>query len=304
MECNVCGAATDSDSVYCQKCGKRIGEMGISQKEILGFLNEKKQSLDMPEMEQNVLMLINKVREHKFTKVEIHRSSLEGMDFTDFFGEIGGCLYVKCSKPKEYFQLAAALFINEIDSLHNELLMIDDNFHNDRMAKISAAERHYERAMQTKDGSQRVQELAQASEKCVLGLEELKNEMRSNLDLFANLPKSALKKLFCGISIGAAEQALKEMQEAFLGYCKGVAYLIGVDIQREEQERAYGNIEKEWEFLKEIKNSAGYRSLLEVDEENANKWEENVNCLEVGMYYIKKNIDSDTIVVKIMEGQE
>lgn len=301
MVCKICGAPIDAESVYCQKCGQKLDEISISPKVLSDFLKEKMESSDAAEIQSHCQHLIDKVNGSKFKKVELHKSSLSGIDLSDIISEKGDTLRVECKEPEEFLKLAAALFINEADTRHNEMVDIIETIHNDRKADLLTANMLYVRAGLTKDVSRREKKLDNASDSCIAGINKLRLEINNHLDFFERLPKSTLKKLFCGISIQSAEANLVQMQEAFRWYCEGVRLLIKIDIQNKEQEKIRETIETESTFIKTMIGSRGYKRLLEVDDENVEKWDEYVNGLEVSMYCVANYIDADTITIRVLE---
>ncbi len=302
MECKICGAVVPGNSTYCPKCGRKIDEIGIRARDISYFLKEKMNAADATEIQQYCKMFIDKVCEQKFKSVEIHRSSVEGTSLKDMIHEDKeGRLHIECQNSEDYLKLATAFFINEIDCRQTELNGIRRASHDDRMAKLRAAYTQYKRAMLTEDVWRKVKQLDEASTNCILGMNELKREINSNLELFAELPKSTVKKLFCGISLQEVEEKLREMQETFPWYCDAIRLLVSIDIQNKEVEKLNVTIAEEGDFLKQMIKSKGYLRLLEVDEDNAKVWNDYVNQLNIDMFFVEKIIETDTITLKILE---
>lgn len=300
MECKVCGAIVRDGSIYCQKCGKKINEIGITLKNISSFLSEKVETFGTAEMQQYWKTFIEGDR-NKFKSLEIHKNSLEGINLSKLFYEEGDRLHINCQNPEDFLELAAVFFINEMASTQTALNNLKKDLHGSKIAKMKAAYDMYEMAILTKSNVSRKKQLDDALSTCILGIRELKEEMENHLELFAKLPRSTIGKLFCGIKLQEAETALVQMQEAFSWYCNAVRLWMCIEIQNEELDKLEVVFENERDFLKEMINSKGYQRLLEVDEDNAGVWEQYVNCLEVGMYCVEKFIKTDTITIKILE---
>lgn len=301
-ECKVCGAITSDGSVYCQKCGKKLDEEGILARELSAFLQEKMEMSDTMETQQYCRALMDKVGNLKFQEVEIHRSSLEGLDFTDLIYEEDNRLHINCRKPEDFLKLASALLINEIDSLRTELSEISQGLHNDRMAEVEAAYEMYKRAMLTTgDVARKTAQLDNASNSCINGREKIKKEMVDNLNLLQRYPKNTAKKFFCGVKPDDAEKAYNQMLEAFPWYCDAVRMQMCIDMQNKEMDKLNMTVAKEREFLKQIRSCKGYQRLQEVVEANAKLWDKCVDSLKVDMHFTEKLISEDTITVKILE---
>ena len=304
-ECKVCGAIVSEGSVYCQKCGKKLDEAGISAGKISAFLQEQMESSGTVETRQYCRELMEKIEELKFQEVEIHRSSLEGLDLTDLVYEKDDKLHINCRNSEDFLKLSGALLINEIDCLQTEVNGISQELHNDRTSKLDTAYDLFRRAMLTTgDAGRKRKSLDVAAEACIDGINQLKKEMNNHLELFQSYPKSPLKKLFCGISLQRAEGAYKQMQEALPWYCDAVRMLMCIDMQNKEPEKLNMLVVDEQKFLKQIRSRVGYKRLQEVVEANAKIWDEWINRLKVNMYCAEKLVSDDIVTVKILEEKE
>lgn len=301
-ECKVCGAIASEGSVYCQKCGKTFDEVGISAGKLSAFLQEQMEISGTVETEQYCRTLMEKIGDQRFQEVEIHRSSLEGLDLTDLIYEEDGRLHIDCRKPDDFLRLAGALLINEMDCMRTELNEISQGLHNDRMAELLAAYEMYKRAMLTTgDAARKTAQLDNASNSCINGREKIKEEMIRNLELFQRYPKNPVAKIFCGIKLQTAEQAYNQMLEAFPWYCDAVKMQMCIDLQNKEVEKLNMTVAKEREFLKQIRSHKGYQRLQEVVETNAKRWDEYIDSLKADMDLSEKLISKNSITVKILE---
>lgn len=301
-ECKVCGAIASEGSIYCQKCGKKLDEEGISARELSAFLQEKMEMSGTMEAQQYCRALMDKVRNLMFQEVEIHRSSLEGLDFTDLIYEEDNRLHINCREPEDFLKLASALLINEIDSLRAELSEISQGLHNDRMAEVEAAYEMYKRAMlTTSDVARKTVLLDNASNSCIIGREKIKKEMLENLNLLQRYPKNTAKKFFCGVKPDDAEKAYNQMLEAFPWYCDAVRMQMCIDMQYKEMDKLNMTVVEEREFLEQMRSCKGYQRLQEVVEANAKVWDEYVDSLKVDMYCAENLILEDTVTIKILE---
>lgn len=301
-ECNVCGAAVLEGSIYCQKCGKKFDEMGITAGKLAAFLQEQKETSDTAETQQYCGILMEKVVNLKFQEVEIHRSTLEGIDFTNLIYEEDGKLQIHCRKPEDFVKLAGSLLINEIDCMRTELNELSQGLHNDRVAEVEAAYKKYKRAVLiTGDTVRKTEQLDVASNSCIDGREKLKGEIVKNLNLLKGYPQNVVLKIFCGIKPQTAEEAYIQIAEAFPWYCDAVRMQMCIDMQNKEMEKLDMTIAEEQEFLQQIRNGKGYQRLQEVVKANAKKWDEYIESLKADMYLAKKLISEDIITVKILE---
>lgn len=301
-ECKVCGAIALEGSVYCQKCGKKLDEAGISTGKLSAFLQEQMEMSGTVETQQYYRTLMEEIGNLKFQEVEIHRSSLEGSDFTDLIYEEDNRLHINCQKPEDFLKLAGALLINELDCMRTELNQLSQGLHNDRMADLYAAYEMYKRAMLTTgDAARKTAQLDSASNSCINGREKIKKEMVENLKLLQNYPKNTVAKIFCGIGLQKAEQTYNQMLEAFPWYCDAVKMQMCIDMQNKEMKKLNMTVAEEQGFLKQIRNCKGYKRLQEVVEINAKKWDGYIDSLKADMYLAEKLISEDTITVKILE---
>ena len=301
-ECKVCGAIASEGSVYCQKCGKKLDEAGISAGKLSAFLQEQMEMSGTVETQQYCRALMEKVGELKFQEVEIHRSSLEGLNLTNLIYEEDGRLHIICQEPEDFLKLAGALLINELDCMRTELNEISQGLHNDRMAEVLAAYEMYKRAMLTTgDAARKTVQLDNASNSCIKGREKIKKEMRQNLDLFQCYPKNPVAKIFCGIKPQTAEQAYNQMKEAFPFYCDAVRTQMCIDLQNKEMEKLNMTVAEERDFLRQIRDCKGYQRLQEVVEVDAEKWDGYIDSLKADMYLAEKLISEGAITVKILE---
>lgn len=301
-ECKVCGAIVSEGSIYCQKCGKKLDEVGISVGEISAFLQEQMEISGTVETQQYCRVLMEKIGDLKFQEVEIHESSLEGLDLTELIYEKDNRLHINCQKPEDFLKLAGALLINEFDCMRTELNGLSQGLHNDRMAELEAAYKMYKRAMlTTKDKARKTAQLDEASHSCINGREKIKKEMVENLTLLQKYPKNPVAKIFCGIKPKTAEQAYNQMEGDFHWYCDAVRMQMCIDLQNKEMEKLYMTVAEEREFLKQIKSCEGYRRLQEVVEANAKIWDGYIDSLQADMYLSEKLISEDTVTVKILE---
>lgn len=301
-ECKVCGGVASEGSLYCQKCGNKLDKVGIPAGKLSTFLQEQMQMSGTVESQRYCREVMEKIGDLKFQEVEIHRSSLEGLNLTDLIYEKKGRLHINCQKPEDFLKLAGALLINELDCIQTELNEISQGLHNDRMAEVFAAYKMYKRAMlTTDDAARKTTQLDNASDSCIKGLEKIKEEMMQNLKLLQKYPKNPVAKIFCGINVQKAEQAYNQMNAAFPWYCDAVRMQMCIDLQNKEMEKLNMTVAEEREFLEEIRSHKGYRRLQEVVEANAKVWDECIGSLKADMYLSEKLISENSITVKILE---
>lgn len=301
-ECKVCGTIASEGSVYCQKCGKKLDEVGISAGMVSAFLQEQMEMSDTAETQQYCRVLMEKVGDLKLQEVEIHRSSLEGLNFTKLIYEEENRLHINCQKPEDFLKLAGALLINELDCMRTELNELSQGLHNDRMAELDAAYKMYKRAMlTTEDADRKTMLLDNASNSCITGREKIKKEMVENLNLLKGYPRNTVAKIFCGIKPQKAEQAYNQMVEAFPWYCDAVRMQMCIDLQNKEMEKLNLTVTEEREFLKQMRSCKGYQRLQEVVEANSKIWDGYIDNLKVDMHLSEKLISEDVVTVKILE---
>lgn len=299
MECEVCGAIIDDGSKYCQKCGIKLKGIGISKEELSNVLIKKMELIHEAGTEQTYQKLISKLKRNEYKKVEIHTSSLDEADFSKMLIESKNGILIVPMKPEEHIKLGIGIFINELDSMQNEMNSMKNSLQNDRISKIYTAFQQYNRAIHTNNTSDRTMELNIASNNCLSGINDLRQEINEHIKFFSKLPKSTIQKLFCGISLKDAENELKQVQKSFQFYRMGISLLTQIDIYRNEQEMLISTAQEERAFLKEIKKSKGFHRLLEVDDENVGKWEEDTSTLSLEMYYIENYLETGKTVMEI-----
>lgn len=294
MECAVCGAKINTNSKYCKQCENEISEFGISKKELSLLLEEK----GIGKIYQN---LISKLNQDCFHEIEIHQSSLDEIDFSEILEEKDGILTVDNLDAVGTVQLVMSCLINEFDAMHNEIGDIMNSMHGDRVAYLNTAYQQYERALQGKNAVNQSVELTKASDNCLKGINMLREEIKGYLNFFETLPKSTIEKLFCGKKLRHAEKNLNLIHDAFRLYCSGCFLALEIDLKNKETEKLIQTARVERDFLNQLQKSRGYCRLLEVDDENEAEWKNKIREMTVNMFFIEKNIDSDVVIIKILE---
>lgn len=301
MECEVCGASIDINSRYCQKCGNEINKFGVPQKQLLNLLEEKMRIVKEGGTKQLYQNMINRLNQNCFREVELHKSSLEGIDFSDIIKEKNGKLSLEDLGAAEAAKLIMSYFINEFDAIHNEIGSIMDSLHGDRVACVRTAYQHYQRALQAENLESKKSDLIFAANKCLEGMDMLREELKDHLGFFEELPRSTFRKLFCGIKLQDAEKRLQLIQKTFRFYCLGSMLLMEIDLKNEEIKKLVQTAHNERFFLNEMQKSKGYSRLLEVDDENEQEWSDMLKELTVNMFFIEKYIEADDVTIKILE---
>lgn len=311
MECKACGAVIETGDSYCEYCSSRLKRAGvISKNELFDLLKKEVKFSGETDKFQEFQQLICKLSRNEFKRVEIQKSSAEELasscldetNILDVVKELkNGGLKITCQNYDFFVKLTLAALINEFDAIQNEIGDIKASLHDDRKAKIYTAFQQYQRAVQSEDAADQTDGFRSAANSCLEGINELRMEMDRLLDFFSKLPKSTFKKLFCGVKLRDAQANLNQVQEAFHFYCNAVRLMIQVDLGKNEIKRLLSTLKDERSFLKEIQRSDGYRRLLEVDDDNAEKWRITLRELAADMYCIENYIGTESVYLNIVE---
>lgn len=297
MDCPICGKETVWGSKYCQKCGGRIDSIGIKRSEIIKVLLENTEKSEMVQRGYNDG--IEKIRKYQVRKVRLIHSSFEGIDFSDLITEDrDGVVNIKC-ESELFLRLGVVFIVNEMDSMHNEILELSTKIHDDRIAHIETAFRQYKRALNTSDSGRKERILDFATNECLLGLSMVKRELQRHIDYFAQLPRSTWAKMIGGTNPAQLLEILSQCQEAFNSYCSGVRLLIETDSICGELERVQETIREETEFLDSLLQHDGYKRLLEVDDTNVDSWRDLVDNLAIDMYYVNNCIEEKETILRL-----
>ena len=304
MECEVCGAQIDKGSKYCQKCGKKIAEFGIPKMQLSHLFEEKIRIVKESGTRQIYQNLLNELNQNCFQEIEIHKSSLEEVDFSDIFEEKKGKLSIVRLDVTTATKLIMSYFINEFDAIHNEIGNIIDSMHGDRVAYLLTAYQQYRRATAAKNADSQREELTFALDNCLKGINMIREELKDHLEFFEKLPKSTIKKLFCGIKLREAEGRLKLIHEAFHLYCLGCILSLEIDFKNEEIGKLIQTAHNERTFLNQMQKSKGYCRLLEVDDENETEWKNKLKEMAVNMFFVEQYIEPDNVTIKLLEDKQ
>lgn len=300
MQCPICGSDTAWGSKFCQKCGKRISDIAIKKEDVLDILAEKNKKIKSTEGKMKYDKLIKRIKGDEIKSIRLRYASvdneqlLDEVDYSEFLGNLS----IEAN-PELFVGIGAIFIANEIDSIHNEIAQISMKIHDDRIAHIEAAFRQYKRALKTVNIDNKERTLDFTANECILGLSMLRKELERHLEYFEKLPRNVLKKLISGTSVGEAIEELAQCQEAFYSYCAGVRLLIETDSLAGEIDRVEDTIEEETEYLITLKKHNGYERLLEIDDENAEKWKDMVANLGIDMYYIQNCIENKEIKLNL-----
>lgn len=311
MECKVCGAVIKPEYIYCKKCGSILAETGIPKDKVASWLKKRINAAEKIGTKQAYQQLMEQLNKNEFQHVEIQRSSVPDDMFCDIdeedilhmVQELGnGNLKIICENSEIFGKLAIASVMNELDAIHNEIGLIKQSIHNNRIARIYTAFQQYQRAEQSEDPKERIECLRRAEDSCLMGINELRLEMKAHTKIFSDIPRSTLKKIFsCGVKLEDAKDSLNEMQESFHFYCNSVRLLMQMDFEKGETKRLVSTLQRERDFLKELQNLHGYKRLLEIDDVNAEKWEKMLRGLAADLYFVETYIGTGNMNLKILE---
>lgn len=308
MRCAICGAEIAENSIYCKKCGNKIQNQSITLENLREEISELKETGRNQEVTKYYDTLLKTLSLREFGKVTyIYEPLFPSVEKTieNMIDEEGNLRIYKIG-DEELLKLIGALIQNEVEGIHETLASISKGQHNDRIAQVEAAKKIYTQALLTENREIQIQLLSQSMSSLQEGVSKLKSEMKENLELFQRLPKSAIKKLFCGISPRRAYAALDDIREGFDCYVNSVGLLIGINAgfgDRDAKKRVKCSISEENEFLSEVKISNGYKRLLEIDDENTHLWEKKITVLQIALQNMVERIETGKITLKI-EGKD
>lgn len=297
MVCQICGKEAAEGSKYCQRCGSKLSNVGIDKNLLIKKILEGKMAGS-----KSCETYIDRIRYMRYRNVRIIKSTFDGMNLSNYIMEKNGDLCIICPE-EEMVSLISGFIINEIDSLNNSITEISTKIHDDRVAHIEAAVFQFKRAKLTVNEVSRRYAMEFAAQECITGLTMIKKELVRHLDFFEQLPKSTIKKMFCGASVNQAEEMLAQFQEAFPIYATGVNLLLEIDSFVGENQRIRMTFHDATDFLKGILASKGYDRLMEIDDENTDKWKDGIESFLIDMYYVSGYLGKNEIVLKIKEDE-
>lgn len=288
MECKICGKTIPENSKYCQRCGSKIEQKPITVRELKEELLELKESSDNEELAQYYNTVLETVGIRPFQKVKYtYVSALDEKMMKNLVDEDGN-LHIPIENMNMMIQLTAAYLINERDSLYGELSDEKTGRHDDRLACIEAAYDLYER-----------NETDNAIQTLSLGSAQIKKEINRGIEYFSELPRSTIKKLFCGKSIKTTNTTLNLLHEAFDMYLAAVRLSIVIDAERENTEGVLKTIEKETAFLKQCQNHYGFQRVLEYDDENSEDWKRKALGLKKSLLLVNERLKTNSLIFEI-----
>ena len=296
MICKFCGSELMPESVFCRKCGKKLDEQETQRqrKVILKYLNNKKEETDLVGQKDYYEKLIHRWNNQEFKKVEIHSCPLEEiLHLEDVIYEDEDTFHINCTDANDLVKLGFALVINEFDSLNEMIGSIEKEFHNDRIAHLKSAYQLYRRAILSEETNEKNQQLANATDNCIRALAELEEELVNHLQFWEQFPKNKVKKLKYIFQIKHLETRLDETQKAFIWYYNGVQLLLNIDFCNSDYKKLYDTIYTKRDFLDKINKLKGLERLLEVDDENRERWIEQINDMYNTMNYLETVIDEN-----------
>lgn len=292
MKCQICGNETSDDSKYCQKCGNKIEQKKISVEDLKKELCHLKENEENQQVIQYYDTLLDAVGTRPFKKVEYTYTSSMSEDIfslENIFNKNGN-LKISMPDAEGITKLAAAYLINEFESMQGAIANVSMGLHNDRIAYIEAAYSQYKR-----------NENEAALNNLNLGIAQVKKEIMTGINYFADLPRRTLEKLFCRKSVQETDNTLNNLQESFDMYVAAVRLFIGIDAENGNQENIVDTIKKETIFLKRLE-SYGFQRLLEYDDDNSELWKEKVKLLTKDLKMVNEKLETNSLIFEI-EGE-
>ena len=288
------------DSKFCQKCGYKLSHISIEKKEFVNYLMEKRRDSQNEYEAQVFDQIIPKVQNNEFRKIRIVNSTFKGTDIFGFLIDNEGNLKLEC--PQETAaQILFITIVNGIDAIQNSILRISTGIHDDRIAYIKAAQYQYTRAKASKNKKRADTLIEIADQENVLGLCMIKKELQRNLDLLGQIPKNLAKKIVSGTKLADAKETIAQLQESFPSYFEALKLLLEIDSQYGETGCMRVALNNEKKFVNQIMESEGFRRFLELDEENAEVWNNAlINC-KTYLYFADESIHGNEIQLTIVE---
>lgn len=304
MNCKICGNIIDSESIFCQKCGKRIENDKLPLEVLEEYLSERlRNGICVSRTTDNTMLL--DMHDSRFKKIEEkHQSAIELLGIEDILGLENGISQITNISDEDFIKLCVAVGIDEFEAFGDRIDSLGKEFHNDRIAHLHTAMELYNRAVRTCDDMDKRDGLSKAAEECILALNMLKEEIGEKIVYFENFPKSNIKKMSYLFKINEVKLSLKQVQDAFHAYCYGVNLLLVIDAGAGEKERVLYTIDREVKFLGTMVNSRGYKRLLEIDDENVDAWDEYVGKLSKTMYFISNKMEEKKTSLIIEEERD
>lgn len=300
MKCIVCGQETYDSSNYCQLCSQIMDSLGVLPKNVSELIPQirGKQHAE----------LFGKIQRHEFKEVEIQptfaqskaKKWIQDGDLEEVNGKLR--INIAVNDLDECLPLIVALASNELDSIHGEIVSISRGQHNDRTAAIESAFEFYQNAKLTSEPSESKKYLDMAEEQATIGRNKLKQEIKDNLKVLEGIPRNLVLKLFCGISRKKATESLMQIQDAYSYYFKSIKLSIKIGSDSGNKKKVRELVKQESQFWKELIGSKGYVRLVQIDDDNEDKWKENVRILPmINHQFEQLETGSEGITVKLLE---
>ncbi|SEA29333.1 hypothetical protein SAMN05216349_108127 [Oribacterium sp. KHPX15] len=260
MKCKICGKDTANDGKYCQNCGSELDNKYISISSFKDYLYSNNSDSSFKEycfkyLENNTPPKIS---------VELSRVN-KSIDLNDIIEE-DSYGNIKINIPKDDYESMVKFFcacaLNELDSIHNEINSIAEKMHDEYVSDVKACFDMYENAEAKKDLTSRYDLLQSIDSKLIDAIRQIKTEIEQMTAFFSKLPKSTLKKLFCGIQQSTADQNVNILNENIHIYCAAIKLIILVQANLGEFDEMMLTEKRESEYIQSLRNKYGYERYL------------------------------------------
>ncbi len=260
MKCKICGKETANDSKYCQSCGSELNNKYITISSFKDYLYSDNSSSLFKEY------CFDYLKNNNPPKISVELSRVNtSIDLSDIIEEDDNG-NIKINIPKDDYESIAKFFcacaLNELDSIHNEINSIAEKMHYEYVSDIKACFDMYENAEAKKDLNTRYDLLQTIDSKLIDAIRQIKTEIEEMTGFFSRLPKSTLKKLFCGIQQSTADQNVNILNENIHIYCAAVKLIILVQANLGEFDEMILTEKRESEYIQSLRNVYGYERFL------------------------------------------
>jgi len=162
--------------------------------------------------------------------------------------------------PEGFVKFVIEYMFNEFDAINNAINNVYQGLHDDRVALVISAVTKYKKALNTNDEKIRLATIRSAEDTLTDALAQISKEVASNADKLSEIPKSLLKKLFCGVKPEQAEAWINQSRESLLVYEQGLHLMVRLDMEMKEPNRIIPSLLEAKEFLENsLQNNKGQR---------------------------------------------
>lgn len=293
MKCKICNTEIPLGGCFCPKCGNKASTNTICKKDLREEILQLKEGSDDYQLNEYYDRVLEMLDTEKFEKVKYTYEMFDWdmqADLKKMIKEDGSIKLpiIQKEKIKSIVILSTAIMVNYFESIYSGQNEILTGLHNDRVAYIDAAYTQYQR-----------DEIPQASNNMILGMNMIKKELNEGLEYFSDLPKSTWKKIISFKSIRHTDAMLNNLKESMDRYIVATCLLVGIDAAEGDTKKVLNTIDREIEYLNDLTKKYGYIRLLEYDDDHAQQWKKKINNINEKLHIVSERLETNSLILKL-----